>query len=350
MERSNNTMQICVRLNDEDVVCTVSKTTTCHDVIKMATVSIENASVYALYESGHGVERQLSANTKVCKLIRSWGAEGESFRLIVRPVDKMAAKRAKVSRAAKKLQQIRSLLKKHKADHERKYQSFIDINLQANNCTEKVFKKNIDTFNTPMPVTLKPVLPVSKTSAKFDLLRRYIIESSAYLSKRESELGVMPPRTCGDGAENTVCAEVKFNETYIVQSRDLDEAFISDDSESDDSVNELDVCVMHDSIDVLSSESAFEDDSDCVSISDLDRNICDDTITTSASAQQVTSGMKANSDTSPVNFKKVHVMLSSSDLDNYVMDADLESFMHTILPDTEMSDEGVSSQGSDFEA
>lgn len=341
-------MQICVRLNDEDVVCTVSKATTCHDVIKMATVSIEKASVYALYESGHGVERPLSADTKVCKLIRSWGAERETFRLIVRPVDKMATRRVKFSRAAKKLQQIRSLLKKHKANHEPKYQSFVDINLQANCCTEKVFKKNIDTFVTPLPVTPKPVLPVSKTSAKFDLLRRYIIESSAYLNNRESERAVMPPRTCGDGAENT--AEEKFNETYIVRSRDLDEAFISDGSESDDSVNELDVCVMHDSIDVLSSESAFEDDSDCVSISDLDRNICDDTITTSASAQQVTSGMKGNSDTSAVKLTKVHTMLSSGDLDNYVIDGDLESFMHTILPDTEVSDEGVSSQGSDFGA
>ena len=338
-------MEINVLVNEVSVKCHITKTTTCADVINMVTTS----TGYSLYERGYGVERMVSITTTIWKLIRSWGASNDSYILVLRKTDKMAFKMTTVSKAKRKLQRFRSLLAGNKRETHLKNDPFIKDNLHMNNCVNKVYNKEVmvtntkyDDKTTSKELSYVKVQVIDHTSAKFELLKRYIRESTAYVTDRF--MYPLPSRTRGDGAEDTNVPESFYNITSadvepMNRSRDLDGAFVSDDSCSEFSDCDLNECFLHETDDTQSSESAFEDDSDCESISELDRNIADFT----TSVFYATSG----DDVTIENIHRLRALFSNGNLEAYVNDADVDSFMKTVLYDMDNIDDGVGSMNSD---
>ena len=341
-------MEVNVLINEVRVKCQTSKTTTCADVINMATT----LTGYALYERGYGVESIVSMTTNIQKLIRSWGADKDSYSLVLRQNDKMESKMAIVSKAKRKLQRLRSLLARQKKATQQTNHSYINANLQMNNCVNKIYNKNVMVTNIANDneyrsdtMSFAKVRAIDEKSAKFELLERYITESSVYVTDRV--MYPLPPRTRGDGAEDSNVKEGFDNITGVEaftmvtmdRSRDLDEAFVSDDSCSEFSDCDLNECFLHETDDTQSSESAFEDDSDCESISELNRNIADFT----TSCVDVTT----DNDVTLENLQRLRALFSKGDLEAYVNDADVDSFMKTVLYDMDNSDDGVGSLNSD---
>jgi hypothetical protein len=120
----------------------------------------------------------------------------------------------------------------------------------------------------------------------------------------------------------------------------LNKGFLSDDDEGCDANiikqtrKELNDCFVYSPDDVTSSneESAFEDDSECSSVCDFERNIdeldIEDTL---------------------VKMDRIKSAFSNGDLNARITeDTLLDSFMNTIVGDSS-SDEGLSSVGSDFD-
>ena len=338
-------MEVTVLVNEVSVKCQLTKTTTCADVINMATTS----TGYALYERGYGVERMVSMTTKLRKLIRSWGASKDSYNLVLRKTDKMASKMATVSKAIRKLQRLRSLLARNKNSQQQKFYSYIKDNLQTNNCVNKIYNKDVmitakadDNETKAVKLSSAKGHTFDQKSAKFELLKRYIRESSSLVTY--SVMYPLPPRTRGDGAEenfysNNGADVMVIPDRLMDRSRDLDEAFVSDDSCSEFSDCDLNECFLHETDDTQSSESAFEDDSACESISELDRNIADFT----TSCVDVTS----DNDVTLENLQRLRALFSKGDLEAHVNDTDVDSFMKTVLHDMDNSDDGVGSLNSD---
>ena len=325
-------------VNEVSVKCHITKTTTCADVINMVTTS----TGYSLYERGYGVERMVSMTTKIRKLIRSWGASKDSYSLVLRKTDKMASKMATVSKAIRKLQRLRSLLARNKNSQQQKFYSYIKDNLQTNNCVNKIYNKDVMITAKAVKLSSAKGHTFDQKSAKFELLKRYIRESSSLVTY--SVMYPLPPRTRGDGAEENFYSKngadvIVIPDSLMDQSRDLDEAFVSDDSCSEFSDCDLNECFLHETDDTQSSESAFEDNSDCESISELNRNIADFT----TSCVDVTT----DNDVTLENLQRLRALFSKGDLEAYVNDADVDSFMKTVLYDMDNSDDGVGSLNSD---
>ena len=78
----------------------VTKHTTCDDVIEMVFYNYPvDTDSYALFESSYGVERMVYGKESVLKIVRSWGADRNSFTLLVRKVDNVKSNMATLSQA-----------------------------------------------------------------------------------------------------------------------------------------------------------------------------------------------------------------------------------------------------------
>ena len=88
----------------------VTRYTTCDDVIEMVFYNYPvDTDSYALFESSYGVERMLYGKENVLKVVRSWGADRNSFTLLAKKVDNVKSNMATLSQARRKLRKIRSL-------------------------------------------------------------------------------------------------------------------------------------------------------------------------------------------------------------------------------------------------
>jgi hypothetical protein len=151
---------------------------------------------------------------------------------------------------------------------------------------------------------------------------------------------ILPVRTPADGAD---CDELPdlSSVTCKCQKFSLNKGFLSDDDASCDNEiikqtrNDLNECFVYSPDDVTSSigkESAFEDDSDCSSVCDLERNI-----------------NELDIEDKLVKMERIKSAFSYIDLNARITeDTLLDSFMNTIVADSS-SDEGLSSVGSDFD-
>ncbi|KAL3842702.1 hypothetical protein ACJMK2_020709 [Sinanodonta woodiana] len=81
--------EVHIFLNAKDhVIKNVTKRSTCDDIIKSLhrhrNTDKENGPMYALYESMHGVDRELSGKTKIHKLLKAWGSNKDNAQLVLR--------------------------------------------------------------------------------------------------------------------------------------------------------------------------------------------------------------------------------------------------------------------------
>ena len=82
MGKQEQEINIGILFNGKMKVCSVSKFTTCDDVIEMlmySSTSVDHAYEYALFETAHGVEKMLTGKSSVLKVVRSWGAAKGQF-------------------------------------------------------------------------------------------------------------------------------------------------------------------------------------------------------------------------------------------------------------------------------
>ena len=245
---------ICINVDGTNVFCHISKRTTCSDVINMA-IPQQTKCTFVMYESRDGVEKMVDFNTRIKKLVRSWGTEKGQYSLVARPdrSTRITAKMAAISKAKKKLQRLRSVLVKGEMKSN-KLDGYHGDNM--NDGINKVYKKNIT------------------------------IERDFVCSRR---LSVTSPRTrtCGDGADAcSLSIELPVREcgdciNYdsddmsdfgFISRGDLDTGFISDD---------ISVCTQEDlnQCFIDSSEIRCCDEKLCDASSalcDLERNIVDD--------------------------------------------------------------------------
>ncbi|WAQ99810.1 hypothetical protein MAR_024183 [Mya arenaria] len=288
----------------------VTKATTCRDVINM--VNGAGQDQYAVFEASRGVERVLSSDTKVLKLVRSWGAHAGSYTLTIRPRDKIISKVASISHAKKKLQRLRSAIWKHELPSNKKLQTTFHDNLDRD--VQKTYTKNISVTR----------VPPRGVSGKLDIMKRFIRDTEIFPAADVEDMTIdLPVRTCGDGMDNGSGDEL-WDATCVVRC-DMDAAFLSEECSSSDT-SELNQCVLPNDKLMSDSESAF---SDCSSVCDLERNVYD--------GGDVSSGF----------LTRLRAMFSHGALAACADDAALESFMNTLIETGSQSDEGLGSLGSD---
>ncbi|KAL4229097.1 hypothetical protein ACF0H5_012136 [Mactra antiquata] len=334
----NNSMTILVA--GKYFTFALTKTTTSDDVIKMAKKSSiipNDDKQYGLFEKHTGAEKLLSGNTRLQKLVRTMGVNTPNFQLELKLADKINSKMASISSAKSKLKKIRQILKKNEMkDHER----YEEVNLDRNVCrhNDKVFDKNFPFLNYP-------TVPVSKVkdnmiSGKVEMMTRYLQNcESEYLCHQVSRLSDIE-RSRGDGCEDDdsyLIDEGNITE-YRHFGRDLDTAFIFNTSFVENTTttkcDELNDCVLYDDLDntVADDESAFDDESECASVCELERNI-----------------IEVDSDDSVMKIDKLKAAFNECCLNTkHSDDSILDSFMNTFTQHDD-SDEGLSSAGSDFE-
>ena len=106
-----NARSIIVNVNGQKMCIEgVTRYTTCDDVIEMVFYNYPvDTDSYALFDSSYGVERMLYGKESVLKMVRSWGADQNSFTLLARRVDNVKSNMATLSQARRKLRKIRSL-------------------------------------------------------------------------------------------------------------------------------------------------------------------------------------------------------------------------------------------------
>ncbi|KAH3822538.1 hypothetical protein DPMN_124322 [Dreissena polymorpha] len=68
------------------VPCEVTKTTTCHDVIRLFRSS-RRTRYYAMFESTSEKKKLLPMESSVIKVMTSWGIESFRKSFVIRPVD-----------------------------------------------------------------------------------------------------------------------------------------------------------------------------------------------------------------------------------------------------------------------
>jgi hypothetical protein len=187
-------------------------------------------------------------------------------------------------------------------------------------------------------------------SCKKDLMKRYLRDSARHNTPATRTRGdgcdesmycnILPVRTPADGADCDELPDLSLV-TYKCQKFSLNKGFLSDDDAFCNKTilqqtrNKLNECFVYSPDDVTSpndEESAFEDDSECSSVCDFERNIneldIEDTL---------------------VRLDRIKFAFSNGDLNARITeDTLLDSFMNTIVADSS-SDEGLSSVGSDFD-
>jgi hypothetical protein len=248
---------------------------------------------------------------------------------------------AAISKAKHKLQRLRSMVQMKECQ---KFESDLHGNLDYNvkSKDKNIYDKHISFLS---------VKEIERSGfCKKDLMKRYLRDSARLntLATRTRGDGCnesmhcrkLAVRTPGDGADSDELPDLS-SVLHECQEFSLNKGFFSDDDASSDTTiiqqtrNELNECFVYSPDDVTSSndeESAFEDDSECSSVCDFERNIdeldIEDTL---------------------VKMDRIKSAFSNGDLNARITeDTLLDSFMNTIVGDSS-SDEGLSSVGSDFD-
>ena len=342
----------------------VTRYTTCDDVIEIVFYHLSatvDASSYAVFESSYGVERMLYGKESVLKIMRSWGADRSSFTLLLRKVDNIRSKIPTISRAKRKLQQIRS----HNSNKATAVTGNSTIKANLNKSCHKIAKtkdiENADNKNE------------KDRHTKLSLLKRFLNDvmfQTKTLTKKGSR-SQMVPRTPGDGCSARsdrhcndsrtesltyegpfVCLcqlsedEVDMTEENYLQRHNsyLNAAFV----EADDSCNPS-FYALNES----SDESAFEDESDIDSIGEHERNIDEysdvDFENSDDDSDSDSDGPFCIANNTVIKCARIIDLFCKGEKyegETNDEDIDMDSFMNTLVCDSD-TDEGLSSLDSD---
>lgn len=119
---SQTTVTVKIDVGSISAFCHVTRQTTCYDVLQMVVNKKQTNKSYVLYESRDGVEMMVSPQTRLLKLIRSWGVEQGLYSLLVKPTcrEKLKSKMASIAKARRKLRRMRSTIMAEEIDLDNK--------------------------------------------------------------------------------------------------------------------------------------------------------------------------------------------------------------------------------------
>ena len=328
---------IIVNVNGQNMLIKgVTQYTTCDDVIEIVFYNYPvNTDSYALFESSYGVERMLYGKESVLKVVRSWGADQNSFTLLVRKVDNVKSNMATVSQARRKLRKIRLLNVK-------------TLSSKVDNCTIQANLNN-SCDKTQNVKDIENITPTSENDkhAKLGLLKRFL--SDVMLQKKRktikqssSRLGTRTPADgCYDNGEQNgrksaegVEQEKEFLRRY---NSYLNAAFVESNDTTENDATDNDVIDLDD-------ESDFEDDSIC----ELERNISEMSESDNDLYSSDNEGPFRDSDNTVIKCERIIDMFRKAELSedgSETKDEYMESFMNTLVSksysDEEMGSESV---------
>ena len=344
METTNYSKSLIIDVNGQKMCIEgVTRYTTCDDVIEMVFYNYPmDTDSYALFESSYGVERMLYGKESVLKVMRSWGADRNSFTLFARKVDNVIFNIATLSQARRKLRKIRSL-------NTKALSSEVDNRtFQAN--MNKSFDK---TVNVKDIENATPALEKDKHT-KLGLLKQFLSDVMLQKKKQANKRSRsrLATRTPGDGCYDNTEYNGRQSPEGIEYEREflrrhnsyLNAAFV----EGDDTTNSdtTDNNISH-----LGDESTLEDESIC----DLERNVCEmsecDSDEQNESDLSDNEGPFCDSDNTVIKCEKIIDMFRKAELSDDDIEKEddyLESFMNTLVYNSD-SDEGMGSLESDSE-
>ena len=328
---------LLINLNGQTLcVKGVTRHTTCDDVIEMVFYNTsKSAESYAIFESSCGVERMLYGKESVLKIIRSWGVEQNSFTLVLRELDNVKSNMATLSKARRKLRIMRSQNAK------------LDNNtIQANrdNLNNKTMKdKNLENLEK---------MQKRARSGKLGILKRFLSDVVLHSKKqiKESKSSDMVDRTPGDGCDASIIEKQRnttLNNSRRRHNSYMNAAFLDCDNDNDTTL----VTCKLDNDDL---ESAFEDYSDTDSVGELERNIVDISLSDCVDKTELESDSEgqysfSGAENTVIECERIRDIFNTAQIDEHDNgDADMESFMKTLVYDSEY-DEGLSSLDSDDE-
>ena len=353
----------------------VTRYTTCDDVIEMlfykSPKSGESDS-YALFESSFGVERMLYGKESVLKVIRSWGAEKNSFSLVLRKVDNIRSNMATQSQARRKLRKIRS----------QNIKLFVPTAVDNN-----TIQANLDNLNNKT-VNDKDIDNLEKRDAKerrgkLGILKRFLSDVVSQKKKQNKNIprSHLSSRLPGDGCSTSIVDptadkrnlstadanylnNLTFEQTVNVRSDNtledslkrhnsyLNAAFVEGDDSFESDVDTENEHINYD------DESAFEDYSDNDSVGELERNILEisdadfENVDDTDSSDNEYQFSFCDVDNTVIKCERIRNIFSQVELNSLEaenVDADMESFMKTLVISDSESDEGLCSLDSDNE-
>ena len=343
METSDYSKSLIIDINGQKMcIDGVTRYTTCDDVIEMAFYNCPvDTDSYALFESSNGVELMLYGKENVLKVVRSWGADRNSFTLLARKVDNVKSNMATLTQARRKLRKIRSL-------HANALSSEVDertIQANLNKSCNKII--NVKDIENATPANEKD------KHSKLGLLKRFLSDVMLQKKKLEnkrsrSRLATrIPGDSCYDSTEYNGRQSpegIEYEREFLRHNSYLNAAFV----EGDDTTNSD---TTDNSVIDLEAESAFEDESIC----ELERNIYE--MSESDSDEQNDSDLSYNegpfceSDNTVIKCERIIDMFRKAELSDDGIEKEddyLESFMNTLVFHSD-SDEGMCSLESDSE-
>ncbi|KAH3821976.1 hypothetical protein DPMN_123744 [Dreissena polymorpha] len=262
---------IYVKFSGIVVPCEVTKTTTCHDVIRLFRSSRRTRS-YAMFESTSEKEKLLPMDSSLIKVMTSWGIESFRKSFVVRPVDAHTLGLAKMSREQRKRHR---LTRGYKTSARHPFPTL--FGREESELRERKSRPS----------------NAGKTDeyrGKLNIMSRFIRDTDLYNARCSSRLNdshdaieegelteELPMRTPGDGMETESVASGMKRDRICNTFWDTDEGGYSE-SESD--VSDLNKCFVASFNDTRTAElcwseaeSAFVDDSDCSSVCELEKNV-----------------------------------------------------------------------------
>ena len=318
----------------------VTRYTTCDDVIEMVFYNYPvDTDSYALFESSYGVERMLYGKESVLKVVRSWGADQNSFTLLARKVDNVKSSMATLSQARRKLRKIRSL----NANALSSNVGNNTIRANLNKSYDKTHVKNIIPANEKHKHTKSGLLKWFLGDVMRQTKRRTIKRSNSGLGSRTPADGCYDNK--GENGRNSPEGTEQEKEFLRRHNSYLNAAFV----ENDDTIK-------HDTTDIdsidLDDESAFDDASIC----DHERNICEMSESDSEdygneSDSFDTEGPFCDSNNTVIKCERIIDMFRKIELSDEATETEddhMESFMNTVVYNSD-SDEGMCSLDSDNE-
>ena len=343
MEIGNN-LSLLIDVNGQKLrIEGATKYTTCDDVIEMVFYNYPvDTDSYALFESLYGVEQMLYGKESVLKVVRSWGADQNSFTLLARKVDNVQSNMATLSQAKRKRRKIRS-----------PNANALSSNVDNRTIEENLYKSYDKTSNVKDTENNTPVANKEDKHTKLGLLKRFLSDVMIQTKRRTnkgsmSRLGIRTPADgCYDNKEQNgrKSAEGTEQEREFLRRHNsyLNAAFV----ENDDKTNSDD----NDDI-YLEDESDFEDDDIC----EHERNICEMSESDSEEYGNQSDSFYnespfCDSDNTVIKCERIIDMFRKvelSDEDTETEDDHMESFMKTFVDYCD-SDEGMGSLDSDAE-
>ena len=286
----------------------------------------------------------LYGKDSVLKVMRSWGADQNSFTLLARKVDNVISNMSTLSQARRKLRKIRSL--NANALSSKVNNNTISVNMNKP-CDKALNSKDID--------NVTPANEKDKQT-KVGLLKRFLSDVMLQKKKQTNKRSVsrLATRTPGDGCFDIEPAKEKCQKRRqeilgIEQEREhtkrhnsyLNAGFVEGEDTVSGDVIDID------NVD-LTDESDSEDDSIC----ELERNICEMSESDSDECDYSDNeGPFCETENTVIKCERIIDLfrkVEMSDDDIETEDDHMESFMNTVI-DYADSDEGMSSLESDAE-